>query len=122
MKVKPPNERPVRFLYCPWRVGSTLTVLRHLIVGEGPKRITVQLAPYDGLSEGFRRTKSVVHVDRQELDRLGWFWKWQDAEFRGDYRCPLGRLYASEEAARFALEAWARATLDAREINPASWN
>ncbi len=69
-----------RFLYCPWRVGSTLTVLRHLIVKEGSKRITIQLASFDQFSEEFRRTKPVVQVHRHELDRLGWFWKWQDAE------------------------------------------
>ncbi len=124
LSMKPKHHKHItpRFLYCPWQVGPTLTVLRNLIVKETPKRITIQLAPYDGLSEEFRRTRPVVLVDRQELDRLGWFWKWKDNAVGPDPRCPLGSLYRTEEAARLALDLWVRTALDAVEVNPASLN
>lgn len=112
--------RSARFLYCPRRFGSVLGICRHLIVKEGPKRIAVQRFPYGRYSVPFRRLLPVVYVSRSQLDHVGWDAKWADRTFANDQLCPLGKLYRSRDAARFALALWASIALDAVEIRPSS--
>jgi len=100
------------FLYSPWRNGPfQLTLQRHLIVREGPKRIAIQLLPYDEYGAEERSTESSVYVRRDSLDRLGYARRWYCPVFGVKGQCPLGKLYATETAARFALDLWARVAL-----------
>lgn len=61
-------------------------------------------------------------MNRHQLDRAGWDAKWDDRMFAGDHLCPLGKLYRSRDAARFALALWASTAVNAVELIPASLN
>jgi hypothetical protein len=122
MKFKTLKDSTPRFLYSPRRSGSVLRVCRHLIIEEGPRRIVVQRLPYGWYSEPLRPFLQSVYVDRHQLDGAGWDAKWGDRMWAGDPLCPLGRLYRTEDAARFALDLWASTTLVVDEVDPASLN
>jgi hypothetical protein len=105
----PERRADPRFLYSPWRNGPTqLTLQRHLIIKEGPRRIAIQLLPFDEYGEEERRSDQLVYVKRDSLERLGYARRWYCPVFGVKNQCPLGKLYATETAARFALDLWAR--------------
>lgn len=95
-----------RFLYGPRRSGTVVGVSRHLIIKEGPRRVVVQRLPYGPYNGLFVHLLPTIYVDRSRLDAGGCDARRGDSMFAGDPSCPLGNLYRSRDAARFALALW----------------
>ena len=122
MKTKKLMDSTPQFLYCPWRIDSTLTVFRHLIVTKGPKRIAVQSDPCEQQGKQFHCTQPLVYVERNRIEGQGHVRQWIDPEFSTDPSCPLGKFYDNEHEARLQLILWVYRLGELVKTHPASLN